>query len=326
MRVSWLIPFTAGMFFIPALYGVIGDYARNQIEDLALRLRTQFQASLTSPVGKVSNPHPGTLGPHGEQGTSNKVQAPVEGRTLGIARPKADPDDDPGVAPIPNLAPGKPEKNLGNSGAVAQHPEKGASANDRAFSNVQRPPRDKPPKHFPPVPPRESGVPAIEGEGLGNELPRTAHPGGESKLRNERPVAEQGDRRTTVPVPSPDQRPPVEKPRAELGDEGASPPPPPTGSLGITVRRASAAQSHFIKHRTRSIRFRKTAPRIRHRELGSGGSYQHSKRYNGHGYRHYDYNYPTVGQHGSDWTGRAGCTVVYIPYGYTWILAQDPHC
>ena len=48
MRVSWLIPFTAGMFVVPSLYGVIGDDARNHIDGLALSLRTQFQSQLST--------------------------------------------------------------------------------------------------------------------------------------------------------------------------------------------------------------------------------------------------------------------------------------
>ena len=82
MRVSWLIPFTAGMFVVPMLYGVIGDDARNQIDGLALSLRTKFQASFPpsdntrEPVGNDSAPRAGLQNPQSERGPSNKAESP----------------------------------------------------------------------------------------------------------------------------------------------------------------------------------------------------------------------------------------------------------
>ena len=78
MRVSWLIPFTAGMFVVPTLYGVIGDDARNHIDGLALSLRTQFQASFpprdntSAPVVNDSAPRAGLQGPQGERGPAEQ--------------------------------------------------------------------------------------------------------------------------------------------------------------------------------------------------------------------------------------------------------------
>jgi hypothetical protein len=84
-------------------------------------------------------------------------------------------------------------------------------------------------------------------------------------------------------------------------------------------------QGPFGEHRTRIIRWKKTYLRIRHRELSA---YQYSKRYKRHNYRRpYYHDHPTVDQRGfRDGTGKLGCDVVYIPYGFTWVPAQDPRC
>ena len=70
-------------------------------------------------------------------GGSNKAKSPVEGRAPDVATPKADVEvDSPGgrgtrrsgskVAPVPGPAPGaeRPERNSGDSGALAQDPRK----------------------------------------------------------------------------------------------------------------------------------------------------------------------------------------------------------
>ena len=137
MRVSWLIPFTAGMFVVPMLYGVIGDDARNQIDGLALSLRTKFQASFPlsdntrEPVGNDSAPRAGLQNPQGERGPSNKAEPPDERRAPDAARPKTDGDvGSPGkkgapavqgsnIAPVPSPVPGaeRSERKPGDSGA-----------------------------------------------------------------------------------------------------------------------------------------------------------------------------------------------------------------
>ena len=160
MRVSWLIPFTAGMFVVPTLYGVIGDDARNHIDGLALSLRTQLQASFpprdntSAPVVKDSAPRSGLQGPQGERGPSNKAESPVEGRAPDVATPKADVEvGSPGgrgtpavqgskVAPVPGPAPSaeRPERNSGDPSALAQDPEKGGPGHRGASPGVPNPP------------------------------------------------------------------------------------------------------------------------------------------------------------------------------------------
>ena len=94
MRVSWLIPFTAGMFVVPTLYGVIGDDARNHIDGLALSLRTQFQASFpprdntSAPVVNDSAPRAGLQGPQGERGPRTKPNLQSKGERLTLRRPR----------------------------------------------------------------------------------------------------------------------------------------------------------------------------------------------------------------------------------------------
>ena len=164
MRVSWLIPFTAGMFVVPTLYGVIGDDARNHIEGLALRLRTQFQANLpprddaSAPVVKDLAPRPGLQGLQGEGGTANKAEAPVEGRAPVDPTPKADAEvGSPGgmgapaiqggkAAPVPGPAPGaeRPERNSRDPDALAQDPEKGTSGDRGPSPRVEMAARCKP--------------------------------------------------------------------------------------------------------------------------------------------------------------------------------------
>ena len=260
MRVSWLIPFTAGMFVVPTLYGVIGDDARNHIEGLALRLRTQFQANLqprdnfSAPVVKDSAPRPDLQGP----------KPPVEGRAPDDPTPKADAQvSSPSgrgtpaiqgdkVAPVPGPAPGaeRPERNSRDPDALAQDPEKGTAGDRGPSPTVARPPdvslspsgevqlpiaqpKAQPEDHAVLSPPRESRVPEPPGVKV-EPKGSLADPSGERKEPSiERQKAAQPEKddsgvKADTGNPSPPSPSNLAKgrPNADLGDRRAGAVPP----------------------------------------------------------------------------------------------------
>ena len=230
MRVSWLIPFTAGMFVVPMLYGVIGDDARNHIDGLALSLRTQFQASFPpsdntrAPVVNDSAPRAGLQGPQGERGPSNKAESPVEGRAPDVATPKADVEvGSPGgrgtpavqgsnIAPVPGPAPGaeRSERKSGDSGALAQDPEKGGPGHRGAPPGVPKPPDV------------------------------TLRPSGEGQVPSTRPKAEPEDHAVLAP---PEERRIPDAPGVKVAPNTPTDPGPPPPSPGLAQSPSSEGKA-----------------------------------------------------------------------------------
>ena len=211
MRVSWLIPFTAGMFVVPTLYGVIGDDARNHIDGLALSLRTQFQASFpprdntSAPVVNDSAPRAGLQGPQSERGP-NKAESPVEGRAPDVTTPKADVEvDSPGgrgtkVAPVPGPPPvaERPERNSGDPGPLGPSPR------------VPKPPDV------------------------------TVRPSGEGQVSSARPKAEPKDHAVLAP---PEERRIPDAPEVKVAPNTPTDPGPPPPSPGLAQSPSSEGKA-----------------------------------------------------------------------------------